>query len=196
MHGLLKHLWRLGWHNDRKELFWRLIVNGLPFSSRFNLGVTCACEGADACNPGRVHHFWSCPAAQAIVGVIAQECGCSTASPLLRRHVWLMLPPPALTARFGQQLWVRQVWRVVCLAALNAMWTVAQSPAARRAVPAAQGAGPATMSCMATLRFRILLDEFAMVGKPPRTWARLLPGDAPFYRFTEHGTLHNVVQWG
>jgi hypothetical protein len=196
MHGLLKHVWRLGWHNDRKELFWRLLVNGLPFSSRFDLGVTCACGGLGAHNPGRVHHFWGCGAAQAVLRIIARECGCSSASPLLRRHVWLMLPPPTLTARFGQHLWVRQLWRVVCLAALNAMWTVAQSPAARAAPAAQAGAdGAATLSRMATLRFRLLLDEFAMVGKPPRTWERVLPADAPFFRCCDHGTLHNVVQW-
>jgi hypothetical protein len=195
MHALLKHLWRMKWHNNRKEVFWRLIVNGLPFSSRFNLGATCACGGEDAHDPGRLHHFWSCHAAQAVSAVLARECGCSDASPLLRRHVWLMLPPPALTTRFGQHMWVRQLWRIVCLAALNAMWVVAQSPGAR-ADAAVPGAGGASMASMATVRLRLLLDEYALVGKPPRTWERVLPGDAPFFRYDAHGTLHIVVQWG
>lgn len=190
MYALYKHLWRLGWHNDRKQVFWRLAVNALPFSSRFHRGISCVCGGLEAADPGRMHHFWECAAAQALVIVLTRTCGEGVA--VGRRHLWLMVVPPALRARYGPAPWLQQVWRVVCLAALNAMWDVAQVVLRS---PGQQHLTAALLCAKAVLQFRIYLEEFAAVGRPPRAWARLLPGDAPFLRAGAHGGLHVAVQW-
>jgi hypothetical protein len=48
---LLGKLRKLGWRNERKVIFWRLRVNGLPFSSRFNIGTSHVCNAVGADNP-------------------------------------------------------------------------------------------------------------------------------------------------
>jgi hypothetical protein len=188
----------MGWHNDRKALYWRLLVNGLPFSSRFNRGVPCVCDGHDAHNPGRLHHFWDCPAAQPVVALMARECGGDMPDALTRPHVWLMIVPSSLRARYGSQPWLQLLWRVVCLAALNAMWFAAQS--ILNAAPAGASTGDAgdpnaMLSARALLHFRVLLEEFVRVGRPPGAWARLLPRDAPFFTVDHCGDLQVTLQW-
>lgn len=199
MLALLRKLWRLGWHNGRKELYWRLIVNSLPFSARFNRRISCVCNnGNEADNPGRMHHFWDCAAAKAVVGIMEREC-CEGVA-LQRQQLWLMIPPPALRARYGAQPWLPQLWRVVCLAALNSMWWAAQSVLQNDHSREPRTAlVPRTTSMLCTkaiLQFRVLLEEFACVGRPPHAWTRLLPGDAPFFRVNEHGDMHVCVDWG
>jgi hypothetical protein len=202
MHSLLKKLWRLAWHNNRKQLYWRMLVNGLPFSSRFDLGISCICgAGPHAADPGRLHHFWECTAARAVVAVVARECRCDV-DEVQRRHLWLMVVPPVLVARYGSHAWLKQVWHVVCLAALNAMWSAAQC--VLRGGHGVQGVPPsppsittAMLCSTAVLQFRMLLEEFVAVGRPPRAWARLLPANAPFFQAGAAGgaALHVHISW-
>jgi hypothetical protein len=112
-------LWKMRWDNSFKELYWRLIMDGLPTSQRMHKsGDTCMCGAA--C-PGWVHHFWECPVAVAVIDSVLSElpaAWCTRAAgrpPLAMRHVWLMQPPAGPTKLH------RGIWKVVCLAALNAM---------------------------------------------------------------------------
>jgi hypothetical protein len=198
LHRLLAKLWKLGWHNERKVIFWRLCVNGLPFSSRFNTGKSCVCNSVGADNPGRLHHFWHCDAAQAVIGEMQQgllHCGNIA---LERRHVWLMEVPTEVKLRYNNSVAVHQIWRVVCLAALNAMahyfgQVMNVAPHAREALQHAAGDGTVGGRIAAT-RFREMLEEFARVGNPPKAWQRVLPADSPFFTYSEGHTL-KVVQW-
>jgi hypothetical protein len=113
---LLRKLWRLRWDNERKEVLWRLVLDGLPTTERMpgasqQEPYTCACGVA---RPGRVHHFWECPVAQAVVHALQGELP-QLQQPLLRMHVWV--------ARAPLDQLHKGVWRVVALAALNAMDT-------------------------------------------------------------------------
>lgn len=71
--------------------------------------------------PGRVHHFWDCPVAVAVVDSVLTAlpaAWCTRVAgrpPLTMRHVWLMQRPA------GPKKLHSGVWRVVCLAALTAM---------------------------------------------------------------------------
>jgi hypothetical protein len=47
---------------------------------------------------------------------------------------------------------------------------------------------------IAAIRFREMLEEFARVGNPPKAWQRVMPADAPFFRYSAEHTLE-VVQW-
>jgi exonuclease III len=196
---LLAKLWKLGWHNERKVIFWRLCVNGLPFSSRFNTGKSCVCNAVGADNPGRLHHFWHCEAAQAVIGEMQQgllQCGNIA---LERRHVWLMEVPTEVKQRYNNSVAVQQLWRVVCLAALNAMshyfgHVMNAAPHAREAWQNEAGDGNARGHIAAT-RFREMLEEFARVGTPPKAWHRVLPADAPFLRYSGEHTLKVIPWW-
>jgi hypothetical protein len=61
----MRCVWRqLKWDNFFKEVYWRLVVNGLPTAQRMHQTTSlCLCEAA--C-PGQQHHFWDCPIAQAV----------------------------------------------------------------------------------------------------------------------------------
>ena len=195
LHRLLAKLWKLGWHNERKVIFWRLCVNGLPFANRFHTGKSCVCNSVGADNPGRLHHFWHCEAAQAVIGEMQRgllQCGNVD---LERRHVWLMEVPTEVEQRYNNSVAVQQLWRVVCLAALNAMWHYAgqvmnAAPDAREVLQQAAGGG--REGHMAVARFRELLEEFTRVASPPKAWQRVMPPDAPFFRYSREHTLQVV----
>jgi exonuclease III len=194
LYKLFSKLWKLKWHNERKVVFWRLCVNGLPFSSRFDTGKSCVCSAAGADNPGRLHHFWHCEAAQAVIGELQKGLQCSNIA-LERRHVWLMEVPAEVDQRYGNSEVVRQLWRVVCLAALNAMWqyaghVMAASQDTRDAWQREGGSMPG--GHIAVTNFRGMLEEFVRVGSPPKAWQRLLPLDAPFFKYSEDHELQVV----
>lgn len=111
--------WKLRWDNVFKEVYWRLSLDGLPTATRMHM-QSCTCLCGELC-PDHVHHFWNCPMAQAVVGAIEAElqpqwCTRIPGSPLVQQqHVWLMHPP------LGIKRLHHDVWRIVCLAALNAM---------------------------------------------------------------------------
>jgi hypothetical protein len=109
LHAVLRSLWKLPWDNSRKEVFWRLTLDGLPSAARMHmLGVSCDC-GVIA--PDRQHHFWGCPVAQAVTQVLQEQL--PPQCHLQRINVWLCRPPSA-ALHVG-------VWQVVCLAAVISM---------------------------------------------------------------------------
>ncbi len=163
-------------------------MNGLPFSSRFpNLDTACPCHAAAHDRPDRMHHFWHCPAAQAVFAWLQQQLGLSAA--LHRHHVWLMILPPEFAARVGSSTEIKQVWRVVCLAALNALWQTAglvrnMQVQDRQALQQQDGGAPGFLGRQALVRLQSLLHDFALLGSPPATWRAALPPNMPFFRFT------------
>lgn len=118
--GAMRALWRLRWDNGYKEVYWRLALDGLATAARMHMpSESCLC--GHLC-PGRLHHFWQCPVAVAVVrevlaGLPPAWCTRPVGGPpaLACSHVWLMTPPR------GRRRVCAGVWRVVCLAALVAM---------------------------------------------------------------------------
>lgn len=163
----LTRLWKVKWSNYHKEIYWRLVLNGLPTTERLHQAQE-ACPCGQLC-PGREHHFWDCPAAQAIVQELTSCLPSHTV--LQRKHVWLMHPP------HGE---VRpDVWRVVCLAALKSMWVARgclMLPAER--MPEEQLVSRAK-ECAVEAFWRYL-KEFTYLGRCPQGWRRLLRPDSPF----------------
>jgi hypothetical protein len=173
----LRGVWRLRWSNERKELYWRLLVDGLPTAARMHLeGEAGACPCGHAGPVGWQHHFWECPAARRVASAVGARLPAGT--PLTRRHLWLMCAPPGVRV---------DAWRVVALCALQGMWRargvlVAPRLAGGAAAPMPPGlverAGAAGVA-----HFWDLLEEFARVGRPPQSWRRLLGAAHPFLRF-------------
>ena len=112
LHQLLSRMWQLPWDNQRKELFWRLCVDGLPTAARMHMfGEPCAC-GTLA--PDRKHHFWDCPVAEAVIVELRSGLsGCVQCEPLRMDHVWL--------ARRPSYSLHPDLWLVICIAALLGM---------------------------------------------------------------------------
>jgi hypothetical protein len=115
-----RKLWKLRWDNHYKEVYWRVVLNGVATAARMPGVLRHACLCGYNC-PDCVHHFWSCPIAQAVVQTIVDQLSpawCTHTpgtAPLLMQHIWLMQPPQ------GSRVVHTCVWRVVCLAAFNAM---------------------------------------------------------------------------
>ena len=118
--SLLSKLWRcVKWDNLFKEVYWRMLLNGLPTAARMHLSDSkCLC--GVVC-PDLKHHYWDCPIAQSVVQVVSSQLSptwCSRSPdvcPLKQHHVWLMQPPA------GPNRLHATTWLVVCLAAINAM---------------------------------------------------------------------------
>jgi hypothetical protein len=103
--------------------------------------------------------------------------------------------PAEVDEQYNNSVAVRQVWRVVCLAALNAMWhytchVMNASQVSRDAWQAEGGHG--TRGQVAVIKFREMLEDFARVGSPPKAWQRVLPSNAPFFRYSADHTLQVV----
>ena len=116
LQAAMQRLWRLPWENGRKEAFWRLAYDALPTAARMHVDRPCSC-GCPAPRPDRLHHFWACPVAQAVVSDIQAACATAAAPappppPLALAHLWLARTPAGLHAG---------IWGVVCLAAIEAM---------------------------------------------------------------------------
>jgi hypothetical protein len=133
MQDLLAVLWRcVKWYDNRKVIYWQMVVDGLPTSSRHATGRSCYCttEGHQCLE--RKHHFWHCPVAAAVVAEVCRNLG---GAQLTLEHVWLMKLPEQMlpsesvvpgTVRSGVRRALRGVWMVVCLAALQATWVTAK----------------------------------------------------------------------
>lgn len=120
--GRFRTLWRLPWHNQHKDVFWRLAVNGVPGMGSHGVCGRRSCPCGWQPPPGlpeqarapllRQHGFWSCPVA---VGVVAAVRAALPAQvPLHMHHVWLAVSPAPLVVQ-------QEVWLVVAVAALAAM---------------------------------------------------------------------------
>jgi exonuclease III len=119
----LRELWRLRWDNHFKEVYWRLVLNGLATSARLHVAQPCGvcglAHGPHGPLHGRLHHFWECPVARAVVAAVQQQLPHAwCVSPLSPHHVLFMHRPPGASPATTVH---RGVWRVVCLAAVNAM---------------------------------------------------------------------------
>jgi hypothetical protein len=109
---MLQAAWALKWDNHRKEVLWRLMLDALPTAERMHLAQeTCAC--GVVC-PGKLHHYWECPVAQAVVAMLRDQLHLNGMQiEVCRPHVWLG-KSPCTRVHAG-------VWLVVALAALLGM---------------------------------------------------------------------------
>jgi hypothetical protein len=123
-----RHIWHLQWDNHQKEVLWRLVVNGVPGAGGYDICPNDACpcgwrlDDADRADPMarkvrgapnlRLHAFWSCPVAQAVIDELLRALPASVG--LHTSHVWLLQSPCPNHV-------LPVIWRIVCLAALSAM---------------------------------------------------------------------------
>lgn len=111
----MQQLWRVPWENQRKETLWRLTVNGVAAAGGHDIIMPgpcpCGCPRLPTPRAARLHAFWGCPVAQAVVEQL-RLCLPAGARPLRCADVWLLRPPAGVHAG---------VWGVVCAAALDAM---------------------------------------------------------------------------
>ena len=115
----LSCLWKIKWDNSFKEVFWRVLVDGLPTCLRLHMpGQSCMCG---AVCPGRFHHYWECGVAKAVIASVSAElpaewCLRVAGQPAVTlKNVWFMEPP------VGVRRIHSGVWRVICLAIFNAL---------------------------------------------------------------------------
>jgi hypothetical protein len=176
----LRTLWKMRWSNYYKETFWRLVLNGLPTSERMHLAsssqtgilVDCLCG---AHQPGRQHHFWDCPAAQAVVQEIERCLG--DGHHVARPHLWLLWVPTGAPAC---------IWPVVCLAAVRAMWTargLLMLPERRGGLHGTPEHQMHQVQGRAVAAFWSYLLDFTRLGKVPQSWRRRLGPASPFLHF-------------
>ena len=172
--ALLPRLWRLPWDNQYKEVFWRLVLNGLPVTSRMGDAVApCGC-GAPHPQPDRRHHFWDCPVAVAVTASLSAQLGGRLLTP---QHIWLAQPPPSIHPG---------VWEAVCLAAVAAMDSGRRLMKRRQLATPPAPAGPeleAAASRSAVARLWDLLQDFCSVGAAPASWQQQVPPTHPFMRW-------------
>ena len=197
----LRTIWRVPWDNVHKEPLWRLVVNGVRNAGGHELCPSHPCPCGFHGVPGapspraasfawRLHHFWHCPVAEAIVGELRRALPGTT---ITRAHLWLLRPP-----REGLH---PGVWGVVVAAAVAAMHTgrknlirlhlqqqqlVAPGQTLITAYfPVTIGAPPPTVMERATrwaaAWFWCLLQDFASLhNSVPKAWGGGPPADHPF----------------
>jgi hypothetical protein len=190
LQALLRRLWKLKWDNQRKELYWRLIINGLPTAQRMHMsGQPCTCGHA---MPDRKHHFWDCPLAVRVRQVI--QAALPPTSQLQCHHIWLAQPPSS-TIHQG-------VWLVVSQAALMAMqsakkllvsWMLSEDsrPAHLPGALQVEVAGK-----IAVAAFWDMLQDFVAVAMYPAAWLEHISAHHPFLcvRQNAHGSHVLCVQ--
>jgi hypothetical protein len=164
----LSLLWRLRWAPTHKQVYWRLLVDALPTAERLHQGsVVCPCRvhPESERRPGRLHYFVGCWVAACVYQTLTSACGHSVTP----RHVLFLQPPPGVYA---------PVWRVVCLAAVNAMW----HERVLRDGGAADGhwRRTAARGRAAIDSFWGYLSDFCAHGRPPGGWRRRVLPSHPF----------------
>lgn len=113
LYAILNACWRLKWENTHKEVFWRMAVFGMEgVQCDIHRMSCCVCEPGALVPDVRCHVFWECGMARAVREEIQKGLPPQT-SPITKQNMWLIQPPPGVFAG---------VWRVVCLACVNAMW--------------------------------------------------------------------------
>jgi hypothetical protein len=181
LHKVFTRLWALKWDNDRKELFWRLTVDGVANAARMHMfGEPCACGGA--VGPGRAHLYWDCPVAQSVLAVVNQglQAQMPACPPVQRVHIWLArAPSPSLH---------RQLWLVISQAALLGMdkgqrvltglRLAADAPGGRH-LPAPLRMVIAGRVAVAT--FWDMLADFSGLTSSSQGWIPHVPARHPFF---------------
>lgn len=204
-------LWPLRWDNRLKELYQRLCLDGVPTYGRMRGSPAMAakiCVCGCRC-PGRVHHYWQCPVAEAVRREVERQLpplveapavGQAGVARLQCNHLWLMRAPhtaPAL--HIG-------VWHLVCMAALAGMDEGRRklygvqlalergqySPWAELTVADQLGAA----SRLAVARFWQVLTDAVAVGAPPLVWLLRLSPAHPFIRARADGFAFEVYRRG
>jgi hypothetical protein len=185
LRSVMRHLWRLPWDNSRKEVYWRLALDGLPSAARMHLtGAVCDC-GQVA--PGRNHHFWDCPVAQAVVQVLQGQL--PQPNIVRRVNLWLCRPPtPQIHTG---------VWMVVCLAALlsinkgrKLLYKLSQ------VVPPVSVQQRVVTACtVAVATLWDMLADFVGVGMSSPDWLQAIGHAHPFLHAVPNagGELHLAV---
>ena len=161
-------LWKLRWENLNKDVWWRLTVDGVPILGNSHMRVApvpCLC-GTPVVGSVRRHHFWTCPAAQAVMGAVAATAGC----PVTMAMLWLVRSPGEVHSL---------VWDVVCLAALGAMddARICLKGCVRDQV--ASGVAVATATSRAVASFWGRISDFVALHAAPRGW-EVVPLGNPF----------------
>lgn len=193
-------VWRVPWENRHKEVLWRLAVNGVAGAGGCDVCLTgpCACGGgaltaehirSGNSTPLRQHTFWLCPVARDVVRQLQRGLG---NQPLAQWNLWLLQPPRDVRPA---------VWRVVALAALEAMemgrrslwrkWVKAGRPLeAEERAAVVQAAGQ-----RAAASFWLSLHDFARGGRclDSHGWASVGP-DHPFLAVQVQLPMRPVVR--
>ena len=188
------------WENRHKEVLWRLAVNGVAGAGGCDVCLTgpCACGGgaltaehirSGNSTPLRQHTFWLCPVARDVVRQLQRGLG---NQPLAQWNLWLLQPPRDVRPA---------VWRVVALAALEAMemgrrslwrkWVKAGRPLeAEERAAVVQAAGQ-----RAAASFWLSLHDFARGGRclDSHGWASVGP-DHPFLAVQVQLPMRPVVR--
>jgi hypothetical protein len=179
LHRVFTRLWSLKWDNARKELFWRLTVNGVANAARMHLfGEPCACGGA--VGPGRDHHYWDCPVAQSVLAEVTRglQALLPACPPLQRVHIWVARPPsPSLH---------RHLWLIISQAALLGM------DRGQRALTGLRMAADDGQHLPLPLRLVIagrvavatfwdMLADFAGLTSSTQRWVPHVPAGHPFF---------------
>jgi hypothetical protein len=197
----MRALWRIPWDNVHKEPLWRLSVNGVRDAGGHDLCPSHPCPCGFAGPPGsptpreasfswRLHHFWHCPVAAAVVAEINRAL---LGGDVTCANVWLLSPPPGISHS--------GVWGVVAAAAIAAMHSgrrnLIRLHLAREELvgvgqtlitsyfPVVAGAPPPTALQRASRRavawFWCLLQDFASLHTSvPMGWGAGPPATHPF----------------
>jgi hypothetical protein len=178
----LSSLWGISWDNEHKETLWRLLVNGVSGAGGHDISHAgpCMCGWVPpARNPPRVndsklrayalrlHCFWECPVAQAVVAELQRGLPATAAAPpLSQADVWLLQPPSGRAVHPG-------IWAFVCMVALRAMelgrchlWSAAL--AAHTVGPSALLVASASRAASAWVW--CLLQDFVDLQEVPDGW--------------------------
>jgi hypothetical protein len=125
-------------------------------------------------------------------------CTCLDMQQLDRQQLWLMQPPTQLirfadgvVAPASARKALREVWCVVCLAALHAMWHTAgrvMIESSRTRLESGDRDIEDVMRDIAVAHFWDALWEFARSTQTPEAWRGSLPHTSPFLYFSPEST--------
>lgn len=201
-YGMLRACWKLRWENKHKEVVWRLSVGGTEgVRADEHVMKCCLCEAGVLVCDVRKHMFWECMIAKEVRRMMQTSLP-STVQVLTPAHVWLMQRP-------NPDIHVG-VWRVVCMAALNAMWHGHKCMMAMHGARVSHEKKPRQMtlydvwglpsshigivvnaSRMAIARFWSELQDFVQLVKVPKRWIGKVGANHPFV--AENGSADLVL---
>ena len=146
-----------------------------PTAARMHLESPCPCGTSDP-SPGREHHYWDCPVAQAVIESF--ETALAPCPGFQMSHLWVPCAPHGVHGG---------VWQLVCLAAVAAMDAGRKRLYAISLTPHAYPPD-LTAACgrYAAAKFwRLLADFTASSPSIPRCWQRWgpVPADHPLPYF-------------